>query len=461
MKIGKLLFVLATGLICTMMLSRFSLETVLILFILIGASISFRFPEKAICAYFILLPFFPFYLGVNFGLLGEINGVTMLNGVLLLPLFFKHFFGKVSKPKANKELIKFDILIILFLVLSSFYQLANFGFVVWKGEIWHYFIEYFLVYFIITRYVITENMYGRILEFIIRGGCLFTLIGILDYVLEIRFYTKVVANIPARFLLSKDFGLIENMRAGINRMQISFGQPISLGVYLAVLLILTLVCFDKEFNLRKKLLYSLTAILSSIGLVLTQARGPIMVSGFLLFLCFIFLKRIRLIVLSIGLVLSFTVFFIAMVLPSNTNRLVMDVLHENTGKLENANFRVELYEDVISKINRVSLIGENRNLYNSLRIRFQYDTVVWYIQILVNSGVVTLMLFLFLIGWVLKDVFLNFFKNGVVIVWPFLTLLTCFLTVSFVGQSVYYFWIFIGLSIASLTVFKPCKNASI
>jgi hypothetical protein len=460
MKIEKLFSILAAGLICAMILLNLSLGAVLLLFLLIGASISFRFPEKAICAYIILLPFCPFYLGVDLGLLGEINGVTMLNMVFLLPLFFKHSIGKVSKPKTNRELIKFDILIILFLVLSSFYQLANSGFMVWKGRIWHNMIDYLLIYFVITRYVITENMYGRVLESIIRGGCVFCLIGILDYVLGIRIYTKAAASIPVKLLLSKDFGLIENMRAGINRMQISFGQPISLGVYLAMLLILTLVCFDKKFNLRKKLLYSFTAILSSIGLVLTQARGPIVVAGFLLFLCFVFFKRIRLLVLNIGLVLSFTVFFVVLILPSNANRLVKNVLYDNTRNLENVNFRVELYEDVISKINRVSLIGENRNLYNSLRTKFQVDTVVWYLAILVYNGMVTLMLFLFLIGWILKEVFLNFFKNGVIIVWPLVTLLMCFLTVSFVGQSVYYFWIVIGLSIASLLIFKPVKNTN-
>jgi hypothetical protein len=438
-----------------------SIETLFLLFLIIGASISYRFPEKSIIIYLFLLPFCPFYLGVDLGLLGEVNGVTMLNVVFLLPLFLKHFIGEASNPKINSKFIKFDILVILFILLSSFHQLVNYGFMYWKGSIWHSTIDYFLIYFVITRYIISEKMYIKTLESIILGGCAYTFVGILDYIMGIGTYTKAVANIPARFLLSNNFGPIEKIRAGIVRMQVSFGQPISLGIYLAMLLILTLVCFNSKFSLRKKLLYSFTAILSSVGLVLTQARGPIIVAGIVLLLCFVFLKRIRILVLNIGLVLSIVIIFVVLSFPSNTNRLIKNVLYENTGRLENVNFRVELYEDVISNIKHVSLIGENSDLYNSLRSKFQLDTVVWYLAIVVYNGVLTLIVFLLLIGRVLKGVLFNFIKNGVIIVWPLVTVLMCFLTVSFVGQSVYYFWVLIGMSAASLSIFNQAKTPAI
>ncbi len=449
----KILFIFFISIFFSILAVEMGIKALFALFMLMLLAFNWRNPEKSLLAYIFLLPFLPSYLGRDFGVFGILHGVRVLNIVFLLPLAFRYFFKGDYPPGNHKRLYAFDAAVILFLVLLSLTTFINLGFMAGKGMLYCYFIDYFLIYFVFTRFAVEKEVYLKINDALVLSGLVFCCLGLVDYFFVKGIYTEVSSKFLPQFILF-DASAKDILRADIARMQISFGQPLSLAMYISLLHLLIVITYKASFNVLKKTVYGLAFLISFLCLIMAQARGPFIVDIFLIGFVLIFLKKSKKTFVYIGLLGGLLIMFLAFNSGFALNDIPVlgDMWHANVNKTSNVNFRLDLYKNAFSNIKYLSFVGENTAFLNSLERRFIEDTVVWYIQLLVIYGLITFLFFISMIIKVFLDLIKLLKKQKELFIYAYffmlVSLMFCYLGISFVGQCRYYFWLVFSLCVS-------------
>lgn len=455
----KILFIFFISLFFSILVVETGIKALFVLFILALLVFNWRNPGKSLLAYIFLLPFLPSYLGWDFGAFGMFHGVRVLNIIFLLPLAFRYFLKGDYPPGSHKRLYVFDAAVILFLVLLSLTTFINSGFTAGKGMLYHYFIDYFLMYFVFTRFAVKKEDYLKINYVLVLSGLTLCCLGLVDYLFGKGFYTEISSNLFPQLILfdeyAKDF-----LRADVVRMQISFGQPLSLAMYIVLLHLLIVITYKASFSVLKKVVYALAFLTSFLCLIMAQARGPFIVDFFLIGFVLIFLKKAKKAFIYIGLLSGLLIIFLAFNSDFALKDMPVlgDVWHENINRTSNVDFRFELYKNTLSNIKHLSFIGENTVFLDSLERRFIEDTVIWYIQLLVINGLITFLFFISMIIKVFFDLIKSLKKQKELFIYAYFfmlaSLMLCYLGISFVGQCRYYFWLVFSLCVSLIINFR-------
>lgn len=429
---------------------RVGFYSVFVLPLILVSIFSFRNPKTAFYLYLFMLPFVPFYLGTKLFFLGTVHGVRLLNIVFLSPVIIRYFLLDVKIARFSKSYLFYDVFVVIFFIFSSFYLVFKYGPI--PSKILYQFTDYFPIYFVITRYIKNRQEYVDAIKILIGSGCLLCIIGLLDYCTSLKIYTNFI-NTKFPQLVVSQIGSGEVFRLSMSRMQISFGQPLSLGIFICVLHALIVCNYDRSLRLFWKCIFISSFFFALICLVLSQSRGPLLVDILLLCTVLVVRHKIKLLILILAVILSFSAIY-GSFKAIHTPKIIKEIWYSNSKKLENIEYRIGLYEDIVANINKVSLLGEHEDLFGSLQNRFKQDTVVWYFQILMSSGIITFVVFaIFIINILVKGVvLLRSNKELFVMGWwyaLFVSLL-CFFGISFVGQVTYIFWIVISICISTI-----------
>lgn len=428
-----------------------SFISIIILCAILVMPFAFTNPYKAIYVYIFLLPFFPPYLGMHIDYFGSLHGVRLLNILFLVPLLVRHFLIKEDRQfvlQARRKI--FDFLVFTFFIFSSFSFLADKGFQGWAGGLYHLMIDYYLIYFILTRFLVNKEHFIKMTDVVISSALVFFTIGIIDYVLSIGIFTEYVKRVFPQFILSQDSS-IGMIRFGFRRMQMSFGQPLSLGIYLCIIHMLILCNYSNKLQFVKRIVYMLTFLLAFVCFILSQARGPLLIDCFLIVIYLFVLKKFNKMIILIG----FTVFVVILLLSGPLSDFYMDIkslIFKSIYHLDTGRFRVDLFKNTLHNLHRVSFFGENRSLFNALETRFQEDTVIFYIQILVDHGLITFFVLIALLAKIMLDglgLCLRIRENYIYGYFlAFTAQILCYFSISWVGMSRVYFWVVLPIIVA-------------
>jgi len=423
-----------------------SLSIVLLIAIVLMA-FNFTDPYRGIYIYLFILPFCPECNIFATKGLGTYSFVKLLNILFLVPIVLKYIVeGKIFSDNSRKYFI-FDLLVMSFLILSSLYYFINFGFKEGKSILYSDIIDFYLIYFVITRFITKNELFVTSIEILIYSALFLCAFGILDYFADYGFYSRMLIKLFPHANTSA-FGLQEVTRGSFARIQISFSQPLSLGIYLSIIHVLILSTYKNTFNAYKKIAYLSAFLLGFFCLILAQARGPFVIDCMLI-TTILFLRKAKKIFLF--LILFFFLLY-GLMYSGFSSKIVEDFSYENIQRGgSNVYFRIELYENFFSKLNKLSWVGENRELYNSLPMRLQLDTVAWYIQILATNGFITFFIFILLIAKVLWSGTITCLRYREKYMYGCFLALTCLLLcysgISFIGLSKFYFWVIFSLCI--------------
>lgn len=413
----------------------------LMLFFLCGVFIlwAYKKVDNKIALYFVVS-----YLVQGYVLqtpLLNISYQTVLGLTILLPLFLRIMVEKKSHNAAKSRADMFLILYLLLIYILTFRGLETknaAGYLLTYPQMIKigatYFLQYFLPYFVISRYIKSFDQIKTITFAIITFCLLLSTLAIY----EIATTSGLYAPIPT--ILGVDYESPNVMRAGLLRATVSIDHPLNLGVLLMIGL--SLFTFVSKF-IKNKLFIIIGFALLALGFIAPLSKGPW--AGALISFIIIYLFSPN--KLKNGFI-SLTVISIILILLLNSpyaEKVISLLPFIGTEDTSTTDYRALLFKQAIIIIDEFPLFGMYEpTLHDAMLPLYQgegiVDLVNVYVSIALLSGLVGLFLYVsFILAVALplikelilfKDKRSNIFKCGASLIGSLIAILIVLASIS-------------------------------
>lgn len=375
-----------------------------------------------------------FFLLFSFTEIGRIqlqNAVAInLTDIIILPIFFIWLF-KIKKSKnyfLSGPLVLFTISCFISLIFSfSLFPVNN----ILIGSLYLFrFIYYSFLYFVFRDF--DEKLHSKVLNYLFLSGIIIIIIGFIQY-----FLYPNLANL-----------MYQGWDNHIFRLFSTFLDPNFAGTFLVLFFIFIFILRDQIKFLKNKYILYFLLIANFVAIILTYSRGAILMLGVsCLAYCFV-KKNFKLIVFFVGILIITGIILSPRYYIENTNLFRMA---STTARLESIQSAFKIYE-------RNKLFGVGFNNFRYAREKYGYQdlskfgpshsgagTDNSFVLVLVNSGILGILTFIFLQIKLLKLSLMKISSNKLSQV-LFVSLIGLIANSMFINSLFYSFfliWIFI------------------
>jgi len=433
----------------------------ILIFVCLVACLAIYKFEIALFLTLFMFPLIPRYLGIDLStLLGYGLPIVNVQRVLLGIIYLVWIFRKtITKEKIlPKTILDKPILVLLLIQLCSVFVATNYlrvSFLKFLSLIF----EGYLLFYIVVDTIRTKRQVKTVISVLIISLALVSVIGIVEYFLGHYVFSFVK---PVRAVLQSAYG-VQWTRLGTLRIQSSMGSGRILGMCLILLIPISLLSAAYNKISLKKILWSISSILLLLALYFTKSR--ICLIGFLVSLLVIFpvyKKYIFVIIMATLLILLLSPFFLQEEI--SRIKLMFSVFNPTTyfAYLNNPSGADEMVTAAFSRIRTqkavINLILQKPILGYGLwwppKLITTGSDVNWYSGIMLESGILVLISFFWIVIRVFRCLF-NCFKNTEDRYYRFLAIalmgaISAFLVPLGTGLSTgafYLFWVLIAIAV--------------
>ncbi len=408
-----------------------------------------------------MFPLIPRYLGIDLSTslgygLPIINVQRVLLGIIYLVWIFRKTITK--ERILPKTILDKPILVLLLIQLCSVFVATNY-LQVSLLKFFSLILEGYLLFYIVVDTIRTKRQVKTVVSVLIISLALVSVIGIVEYFLGQYIFSFVK---PVRAALQSAYG-VRLTRLGTLRIQSSMGSGRILGMCLILLIPISLLSAAYNKIGLKKILWSIPSIVFLLALYFTKSR--ICLIGFLASLLVIFpvyKKHIFVVIMATLLILLLSPPFLQneisriKVMFSVFNPATYFAYLNNPSEADEmvsaAFSRIRTQKEVINLILQKPILGYGLSWPSKL-ITTGSD-VNWYSDAMLESGVLALVLFLWIVIRVLRCLF-NCFKNTEGRYYRFLAIALMGSIIAFLfplgtGLSTgafYLFWVLIAIAV--------------
>lgn len=445
---GRLLFIVITA----AYFARNFFIFASILFLLIHMFVPKNTTREKLCYYLLLLPLIPPGIAqrIPFPGLEQLFTLTyprMLNIFILLPIFL-NLINHSKKGLFKQQLDKFVALYFLYIFSMGFRDstLTN-AF----REGLNLFIDYFILYFVISRTINETDTFKAILRPMIFIASILAVTGVFETLKGWHVYSSLTADLGS--MAATTYA----MRLGFLRATGSFGSTIPFGMYLAVMIGFTMLLQHLSSG-RNKTYLSLLLVLFFVATLCTISRGPLVLIGMFFFIFALLARQKTLKLLPLLLAIGF-----ALLLLPITTATISTLPFIGKKAQGTIDYRKTLWNNSLEVVKRSPLTGSNTYLQEPEMIELEkaggklkeggIDIVSAYLQIMLRYGMIGLSFFAIICLTSLGNLLKAFYKAkqsdtvmiGKILFSITMSYLISIATVSMVSLLPFYFWFFIGL----------------
>jgi len=365
----------------------------------LGIAASVRWPLAALIVYLYVLALTPQYVGV------QVRGFVGLDGARAVGLVVFAGLGLrlldrylTNKDEAGHPFVKYLVAFFLATGLLPALVIQTTPSVLLRAMAYDV-IDYAVPCFFLIYYIRDVRARHTVLTHLFIAGIVVAILGAYEFATGHNFYITLHPQLP-----HADVWTTLYTRGGLPRVEVSFGQSISLGRYFAMLLPLALGRFATAADSRARLTYALLVALFGFGVVMTLSAGPFW--GALVAVAMLLLYRPTS-TLSLGLLGAGAVGLIgSLILPlAQLQQVLRAFLGQQTDVSEavatNAQVRLVLFSVVTNALPRSPWFG-----FGSVdavpflaAIIPSQDIVSTYVYYLLLYGVLGLALFGLVLAW--------------------------------------------------------------
>jgi len=229
-----------------------------------------------------IYPLIPQYIGFDFRGLIVINPHrALIAGLFLAWILRKAFTGEkiFHKTPLNLAIIFFLSTRLISVIFSIDFLISLFRFI---SEL----VTFFMFYFLVIDTIHTNKQIKKVINILVYSGILVSILGIIEFLSK--------TNIFAYFDPARESNILTASkilsRTGFLRIEGGFGHPIVFGMYLVLLIPLVLNQLQID-NFPKKILWILTLLLMSLSVLFTFSRSAWI--GLFIVLVFFSLRYIK------------------------------------------------------------------------------------------------------------------------------------------------------------------------
>lgn len=362
------------------------------LFMIITFVYSFFFIKKKpldkIIAYLIMLPILPNlskaipgFGGINYII--QLSYPRLLSFSILLPLF-------LSQTKKNHFFsLKSDKYLFAFLFLSACLEFRNTTFTDALRESVYLLTDFFLPYYVMSRYIKTLLEFKKIAYAIITVAFIISSIAIIESLKSWHLFTSLKQSLEIDSMIGRYL-----RRENLLRTTVTFSSPIILGYFIMIAMGF---CFAIQDNIKKNQWLFFSILL--IAALSTLSRGP-WVGMVLLVMVFYFTGKNKGRFILYSLLATIPGYFILLATPMGNKfiNLLPFIGNSTSNSSVTVSYRQQLFEKSMIVINRHPWLGSTNYMktpeMESMRQgQGIIDIVNSYLRITLDTGLIGLTLF--------------------------------------------------------------------
>jgi hypothetical protein len=350
-----------------------------------------RWPFRAFLLYAFLLPLSPDYVGI------AVPQIIALNGSRLLALCFLPglLLSLLGDPARLHALLRpLPIVVVIFWAIVGVTPLWSRGTVTGTGAIRDGLLvglDYVLPCLVTLGLVVDSGRARSVILVASRGAAILVLFAVVEFTTGINPFAGLEPLLPG----TESWTVLQT-RAGLPRVEVNFGQPLSFGRYLALLAPLAVWASATAVPRWQRWCLAAVAATLAVGVLLTLSAGPTFTLFFGLALVVVALGR-RSLPAAVGVLVATAAFVLVMPFSAQVRAAIGAWLGWETSvsaeTRRNAAYRVSVYRVALYGLQTSPIFGYgNRGSVPILSPR--QDLLNTYVVHLMKHGIVGLSAFL-------------------------------------------------------------------